>query len=403
MNYYLFLTPSIVSIGGAELYVARKVKHLREMGWYPIVFSFCKGDIKIEDLRGFNENIVAEFELKYSISNVRIRNGVLKNVESKVKEACQIIVESHTTNLAYWGEYIASCLNATHLCYLLTETFPKLSNLEHVFFENKLKQNLLRGIVDLSVTKLFSDGNKYNVPRLPALGNIYNSIDDKISYDYSIYRNADFKILSLGRLNKPYIEEMLRAVYTFSKANPNRTINLTLLGGYFVDKIKAICEEVQCGSMVEIIHIDECNPIPANIFSYNDIAIAVAGCARICTDQNLPTITVDANDKKAIGVLDVTTNNTILRQSEEPQEIYDLIEDLLIKKKYSLHHKEQKPQCLDYSEHDRYFEVKQTVYRLKTERTASDVLFCIMLTVLGFKGYNVVMDWLRTIKKIIQS
>jgi len=66
-----------------------------------------------------------------------------------------IIVESHTIDLACWGELLASKLKATHLVFLLHEEFNVLPNDLYKYFEFKHFQRRLAGITKRSLIELF--------------------------------------------------------------------------------------------------------------------------------------------------------------------------------------------------------------------------------------------------------
>ena len=54
---YIFLTSSVVSVGGAQLYISRKVDHLLSLGWEVHVFSVRHGEIVIENLKQYEQEI----------------------------------------------------------------------------------------------------------------------------------------------------------------------------------------------------------------------------------------------------------------------------------------------------------------------------------------------------------
>ena len=399
MKCYIFFTPSIVSIGGAELYVSGKLEHLRSIGWKPIVFSFSEGVVKIKNLKDFSKYISGELAVGYAVANTFVRKKLLKRIKEVVAGCDEVFIESHTTNLSYWGEYISSHIQAVHLSYLLTETFPKLTGGEHNFFIKKKEQGLLRGIQDISITKLFADGIIYDIPKLCAVGCVTdNVIDYNNSIDFKQYRDSDFKILSLGRLNKPYIPDMLIAIRNFSRSHPEYTINVTLVGGYYLNEVEVLCSNIEEETGVMFIHIDECNPIPSNIFTYNDMAIAVAGCAGICTNQGLQTITVDANDKKAIGILEITTKNSTIRVKEPPVNIETFLEDILINKKYG-HPNKNVMNVSNYEEHDILLSAKQEDYTILKGRNALEWILYLILLITGVQLYRFLLREISSIRR----
>ena len=75
-------------------------------------------------------------------------------------------------------------------------------------------------------------------------------------------------------------------------------------------------------------------PFPMKLFDVSDVCIACAGCANLAHQIGMPTITVDNRDHQAIGVLHETTENVIYRSFEPQIKIADLLEEILIEKKF---------------------------------------------------------------------
>lgn len=400
-NIYIFITPSIVSIGGAELYVSNKMKHLQQMGWKVLVCSFSRGEVKIDNLKAFIPYINRVAGIKYERTDNKTRHEYTKQF-AKYKGARRVIIESHTTNLAYWAELVASEIHAVHLTFLLTETFPKLNSNQKNFFEKKYNQKMLYGIKPQSIANLMGNSFEYKDTLLLAMGGNYNVVSPEIEYDIDELPNADYKILSLGRLNKPYVISMMESVSLFAQRNMQSQVLLTMLGGYGDEKIHDFSKKLESQhSNLKVAIMNEMNPIPQNIFLYHDAAIAVAGCATICSQQGLPTITIDANDHKGIGVLNETTNNNTLRVDEPALEVNDVLEDILVKKKYPKRIPISNKKGLNYDAHDAIMEIPYDFkyYPLNVRDSGIlNVLNSIVMRSLGVGLYLKINDIVNSIR-----
>ena len=86
---------------------------------------------------------------------------------------------------------------------------------------------------------------------------------------------------------------------------------------------------------VSVIATGYLYPVPTKLLELCDAFFTSAGSSWVCMRSGVPTITIDGNDFKPIGILDRTTEHTIFRGEEEPvQELAELMEEILTEKKY---------------------------------------------------------------------
>ena len=391
MKNYIFLNTTIANIGGAEIYISNKCKHLEELGYNVMVISFEPGKIKLDNLKRFEPLIIPELKLLYRRSNEKVRKKILNVIKSQ-NLVGQTIIESNIDNLNIWGEYLAKEIGAYHICYLLPEK-NHLEKNDYYFYKFKFQQKSLFGIKANTIADMMNDGLNYLETQLSAVGCTNIPISAIEMTELNQIKSADYTILSLGRLNKPYIISMLEGLSAFAKNNQNTKINILIVGGYSTSDVDRKVSEIKNQNRnLDIYECGELYPIPRQIFDISDVAIAVAGCASICNKQGLPTITIDRNDHKGIGIYKRTTDNTTFRTEEPLLNLEDLLYDILIKKTFI----KQTPQDsasinLDYSKHDLLLSIPSKFeYYNVSHRAVSFLDWFIKITIIivGFNAYN---------------
>lgn len=397
MKYYLFFNTTIANIGGAEIYISNKSTHLKHLGFEVIVVSFEPGDIVIDNLKEYKKYIIPELKVLFRRSNNRIRNKILK-IFKDLQLSGTIIIESNTSNLNSWGEFVAKEIGAYHICYLLPE-INRISKCEYDFYSFKYKQHCLYGITPHTISDLMDDAKEYPGTYLIAVGCTADTVSDALSFDVSNLPKVEYTILSLGRLNKPYIPYMLESVFQFSQTHKTRTINLLMVGGYLSKSVEKKIVDIQSkSSNLNIYSLGELYPIPQNIFQSCDVSIAVAGCANICYNQGLPNIIIDANDFEGVGIYKYTTNNVTFRTDEQPTSVSSLLEDVLVNKIYKKHPTLSQKAKLDYSKHDELLSIPSRIEYFEPSYTPDSLLAYfvkILIYLFGPKAYFKLIDRVR--------
>ena len=69
-------------------------------------------------------------------------------------------------------------------------------------------------------------------------------------------------------------------------------------------------------------------------FGFSNVFVSSSGSCYVSNSLGIPTIPIDSNDHKPIGVLDRTTKNVIYRDYEPQVELKKLLDDILIKRIY---------------------------------------------------------------------
>lgn len=400
MKKYFFLTNSIRSIGGSQLYISRKIEYLKKQDWKVEVYYTDYGSIMVDNLKPFLANYLQVLAVPLNLVSEKQKKRLLESFTPGE----QTIIESHLVGLSIWGEYIAKYIGAKHIAYFLCEQFPPLSNGVSDYLKFKLKQNLLYGITSKSIPALFRedfDGIPYGLLAVGCHSSI-GGVDSRIEK----LPRADYTILSLGRLGKPYIPNMINSVKEFAELNKGNKINVIIIGDSpSRDELLAPLVPIK---NVHVLSLGDMSPIPRNVFTVSDVAIATAGCVKITSEQDVPTIVADGNDYEAIGVYGYTTFNCLFRDFDEPQlKITDLLEDVLVKKMYSkkgvLKFEEKE---IDYSAHQAVIDQKfdnsyYNVSSIDTSKTFTIeklVAYCC-----GWKAYLKYTHFKAQVKRCIKK
>lgn len=391
---YLFFTAGITAVGGGQIYLRRKVNYLKKQGYTPFVFSYSYGECFIDDLKQFEPGIIPE--IRFPVSAYSYRN------QTKIKEKItdllpthfdSMVIESHEYYTATWGEFVAKNLNAKHIIYLLTEA-PWRSPMEwSAFFLMKYKRNELF-FITATVAQLFfekylniKEKNPVKYSLTARYGSVVEDVADAkfgIKYDKNAYT-----VCSIGRLEKPFVYPMCCELQHFIKENPDKQFILVFAGGCRFKKKQKELEHLFFGIKNCSLYITGfLYPIPERLLKKCDVCISSSGSAITSARYGIPTISIDSQDYKPIGVLGYTTENSINRNNEEIRSLSEWLQDILFKKKYQKNWQPQKIADPDFSDHlDAlgkinnllYYEVNQLQVSSKTSLGA-----CV-LSMLKFK------------------
>ena len=334
---YIFLTYGFWEVGGSQWYVKSKTEYLQKNGWTVLIICSNYHDQKscFPEL----ERIFYRFP-EESISPIFLTN---KQVKDRVKYLLKaipqgsfdsIVIESCDECTALWAELLAKEINAKHLAFILNESFRgerQYYEKEMEFFKFKLNRRELAGITSGSLKKLFDgyvkiadEQNFYlKANEGSPVQDIYNEKVDSIV-------KADWNICSLGRFRKPYIPYMLQGICDFAKKYPDKSINFITVGDT-EDSTDLFNEFFSQVSNVNIIRLGVLNPIPRSLYSKVDVVIAMAGCARLSAYEHVPTLSVDVNTSKIIGILGYSTMNTVYHDENDVLKDYvEALEDVLV-------------------------------------------------------------------------
>lgn len=353
---YLFLTPSIVNIGGAEIYVRNKNRYLNNNGWETFVFSFRKGDIIVDGLSKFYELIFEEFQTEPYLYSRNQQNKIINRIISLLPDLSkydEIVIESNSINISLWGEILARIINGIHLVFFLQEN-ESIGYKKFKYLKFKHARKELAGINKKVIKNLFSPYEDIPVEESYNLrASCINSVEDIPCDKWRNVKKSDFTLGSIGRLEKPYLQTVIKDLYEFILAYPKYTYNLIFIGGETNgDKVsKQIIEKFKNFDNVNVYITGFIFPIPLTLLKQIDIFLSSAGSVRVSSDLNKPTISYDSNDLQPIGLKNFTTDNSLFRTNEKIIKGKEWLEKVLINREFKLEEFKFTPLHFSFSDH----------------------------------------------------
>lgn len=331
------MTGSIYDMGGAEMFTSNKCAYLKSKGWDVRVFYFNKGNrILIDNLKEFAENYIPELKYGYYYYTGIQHKRVLNYICNGLSLDDEIVVESHLIGLAYWAELISKHIGAKSILNCMEEKIRQVSPSEAAFLEYKVFRHEVLNGTPRALQRYFGEFYKpeyvcYGNTMIPLCSNVVSeSLNEKVDIP-----EADYNLLSIGRLDKPYIQTMLQGVKNFVERYNQYQFNFLIIGGSpdgSVEKqIQGIFENI---SNVKVHLFGYLFPVPAAIIRSADVGMASANSILVTADQGIPTISYDMSDYQTIGIYGYTTNNKFKRQGEPSIPTESLLEEILIDKKY---------------------------------------------------------------------
>lgn len=338
MKKYIFLTTSVGNMGGAQMYIANKAQYLESYGWHSVAYCINNYPIIIDYPKSFTWKVIPEFN--YSIISLcsKIRNNVIFEIAQDIGQDNEVVIECNYFPLAFWGELLAQKINSKNLVFILQESIPLLKKGEADFLNFKLARLELMNSTDKSLHNIFKsyykpDYSEYKYNILPFCSNVisYKSVIlPRWTYD------SDYNILSIGRLDKPYIIPMLNQIHLFASHHKKLFFNLIFIGDDSTQKTTNIVHSLFRDIPNVSVHLlGYMFPIPIDWIKLADISIASSNSVKVSANEGVPTIAVDSHDFDAIGIYGYTTQNTYLRTDENRLLISDLLEEVLIQNSYA--------------------------------------------------------------------
>lgn len=335
MKRYIFLTPAIGNMGGSQMFVSNKCKFLQDRGWKVDVFFYQDFDVVLENLKEYRSNFIKELCYPFYYLTKNIINNIIELLGNQVCNANydEIVIETHLYHLAYWGEMLANKIGGIHILYLLEEKTYHLTKKEAEFFEYKLKRWECLNGYRKTLLRFMGEYYKkeyeaYIYEANPICSNVVAKIENRCSFP-----KCDYTVLSVGRLEKPYVKTMLNEIKIFTTKYSNVKFNVIFVGasvdGSVEDYIKDLFVKV---SNVNIILLGFLFPIPEDLIKQCDVGIAISNSVLVSAELGVPTISVDTQDYMALGVYGITTTNRFLREQEPQISISDLLEDIYLNK-----------------------------------------------------------------------
>lgn len=338
MKRFIILSSTIRNMGGAQMYAANKLEYYERLGWKPDIYYYDIGPIRIEYLRQFESNYVPELKKHLRRCNKKEINKALGIILGNNYSEDDILIECHMPPLALWGELIADRSNGKNTVFLIEENLPRFTNAELSFYVFKFSrkemlnsgENGLKRILQKKYDAIkYSD---YNYSIKPYCSNVVDYTPIQLPEDV---RNAEYSILSIGRLDKPYIKPMLKEILIFTEKHSDKRFNLIIIGGDLRNEMAEYIKNMfSCHKNVQLYLLGYIFPIPYDWISISDVAIAMSNSVLVSANEGIPSINLDIQDMEPIGVYGYTTENLWRRKDEEKKNIVLWLEEILIKRTF---------------------------------------------------------------------
>lgn len=334
MKKYVILTPQIGDMGGGQMFACNKAEYMSNLGWEVIVCYFTESPILIKKYLEFKRICVPELGWGIQYYTAYQVNNIVKQIAYQIGEDThnEVIIESHLCYLSLWAELLAEKLHAKHIINSFEEDIPTFTSNAISFFEYKLKRWECINASEKSLKRLFKsyfkeEYNRFNHSTSFFCSNV--TVDNNVITDVILPDTNSFNILSIGRLNKSYIQVMLSELLGFAAKYSSTAIGLVFVGASPDGSVeKNILEIFNKLSNVKIYLLGYMFPIPQNVIECANIAISTSNAVLVTHEQGIPTIAVDAMDSFAIGVYGVNTVNKVFRKDEPQIPISEYIEKL---------------------------------------------------------------------------
>lgn len=336
MNKYVFITPGIGNMGGAQKYLENKVRYLQSKGWGVFVFFYLEPkEVKLPLLADFKDSYIPELLYWYYSFTPKDRKGIINRIKETVGDGDKIIVESHLLSLSYWSELVAKDLGACHIVNFLEEGSYVFSNKQYEFFEYKLKRWQILNAEEANIHRLFgsyfkSDFLQYENKIRFDCSNVVDEYTD-VEYDFE---KSDYTIITIGRLEKPYVMPMVEEIRNFALKYSSKSINVIFVGGSPDENIEKNIKAKLNLPQLNVYMLGYLYPIPISLLRNVDAAVGSANAVLVTSAYDIPTVSMDMYDSMAIGVYGYTTSNKWARTEEPQQHVSYLLEEILIERKY---------------------------------------------------------------------
>jgi len=328
-------------MGGGQLYVLRRANHLRAKGYsVSIVVSYHNSSYYPleKDFASFPLLELPELQATSSRLSKVVVQETINKFRQFVGECDEVMIESHTIVLVEWGEILSADLGGKHLAYPLSDIplsdyiFNPAKKISHY----KLYANQFYGCNSVCLKQIFESEE---VPR-----NYVNiGFDIKELADYSIpslsfkKEQNDFVVSTVGRLDKMYIEPLIKGCIELAERHQEKKIVLLVAGGSMnPQRVSFLHGKYNNKSLnlknLNIIYTGYINVLGKDLFHLSDVFVGMGTASINSISQGCLTINVDPtnNMEFASGFFGYDTNNFAFSENGKLYTISEKIEEALL-------------------------------------------------------------------------
>ena len=337
---YIILSYNVYRVGGIQTYVSAKVDYLKNNQWtVKVLYSSYERSYSVyEPLKDYSGGGFPELRFPpFQLSRNQVSHS-LKLMEyflGDVHEYDTIYMESHDDALSQWGELLAQRIGAQHIILTLNEVYrgPNKHYEEKLdFYDFKYERGELCGRETL--VRLF-EGHRTIVEADYRLFYINESpVQNFRNERVEQLDKTDWNICYIGRFQKPYVPEVLNGIQRFAARHTEKQIQFVIVGD--TNERQGLVQNTLSESPnVKVVELGNLVPIPRSLYGKLDVVIAGSGSARCSAMEGVPTIVVDSERCKAIGLLGYETLESIFWDGSSPlTSVDEALERTLVQKVY---------------------------------------------------------------------
>lgn len=333
MKKYIFLALQLTGVGGGQLYIGQKNKYLVEHGQKVFVFSInekkesdrlCNKDIDLLTLKELG--VCPQTYSKRKVK--KIIDIMLETID--YVEGDEIIIESLSLVMSFWGEELAKHCNAKHIIYLIgerTNVSPGMID----YMEFKCLRKEVASINPNFIYGLYEKSRRVTIDSVAHLvAHMGDVVQDYEAPQLEKIILSDINICVFGRMSKTYVTDSVSEIILFANENSSKKLTVVYIGGGADKTIKKnLKKKYKIADNINAYFIDALSPVPKKIFSMFDVIIAGAGCASVSYRNGAKTIAMNVKDGGyPLGLMGYDMVSTL--SSETTHEKYPL--SVLLKK-----------------------------------------------------------------------
>ncbi|MBW7676615.1 glycosyltransferase family protein [Chryseobacterium chendengshani] len=334
------MTQSIGDLGGSQLYTVRRIKHLLKRNIKVCVVAGSNDNFTLQkEFEGIDILIVPEINFLPSMFTKARWKSVVQKIVSFLQVNRYDVIESHSISTGVYAELVSKQTKSKNIIYLLNE--DKVKNEDGINFNNffnfKLKRNELFGVSSKSLEIILNrslsekENNFINIPfDLEEIsGNESLSIIDEVTGN-----DADLKILSIARLDKTYLVNLIEEIIELAKERYDLKFLLVIIGNSsdarILESLKSRNPNLK---NLAIFFPGYVHPIPSILFKKVDIFIGQGTASVNSISQRCATAIIDPRDNKSPGFLGVDTNNFGYPEKDVPnRSIKEILQQVILDK-----------------------------------------------------------------------
>lgn len=324
---YLIVIPHLDNIGGGQLYALRRAKYLKIKGFDVsfLTLRYNKEDVLIKEFEGFKKIISPYFDTIYSEND-----PILLEVVEKLNIKKEEIIYIESFSFFYAVELLAKQLEATHFIYMLSEM-----DINNYSQKDYMIKKLVKGEV-IGVTKetlRISYGNLWKKEYENKYVNISYEKQEIISNKeletkFNLNDEKKIKILTVTRLEKSYVDNLIKTVIELSLYDITNKYKLIIVGdSYKKGRKEELLNRNKLPSNLEIEFLGYINPLFEELYTNAAIFVGMGTALLNAVENNCLSLGIDARNNQCSGFFGEELKTLSYLENDKT---YNLLDKLIV-------------------------------------------------------------------------